>query len=511
MAARARRVVLASLGASLGTAIAFACAPGTFACTEASDCRAGLRMGTCELDGWCSFPDDGCPSGARYGDHAGDGLAGECVPPGVVSTGSEEGPGPTSSSGPSTSASTNEATTTGDPGSATSAEVTSDADSESGASLCGNGLPDPGEPCDDGNDQVGDGCNPGCIAGGEIVWSVVIDGGPNAFDGAFSLEMFADGELAVGVAQGDGMTATPGVWRMDQAGATLWSWSFDLELGWSGAYTWGLDIDELNEEAIAVTATVNAEHAIAMLSADGEQRWSELVEGTGFAVAIDAFGESWAGGRDGNDAGVVLHWSSDGLLLETIVGEPLSPVNGFPYDLVYDGGTRLLVAGRYTAFDVQGAFYRPVGEDVDQIDVVLGAYNEALAVAYDPIAEREWVVGYAEDDAGGQGWVAAYEHGEVALAPVRVTQHAQANLHGVAVDPSGAIVAVGWETPELDDDLAVLKVAPSGEVIWSRTYPNDGDDALRDVVIADDGSIFVAGQRTGADGSADGWIARLAP
>lgn len=62
--------------------IAFACGCGpakTFTCTEDAECRDGDRLGTCEPDHYCSFPDPECPSGRRYGARASSELANECV------------------------------------------------------------------------------------------------------------------------------------------------------------------------------------------------------------------------------------------------------------------------------------------------------------------------------------------------------------------------------------------------------------------------------------------------
>lgn len=57
-------------------AAAGACSPaGAFACEGDQACSAGV----CQPVGFCSFPDDACASGQRYGAHAGDGLAGLCV------------------------------------------------------------------------------------------------------------------------------------------------------------------------------------------------------------------------------------------------------------------------------------------------------------------------------------------------------------------------------------------------------------------------------------------------
>lgn len=54
---------------------------GAFACETQGDCNDGDRIGFCEIDGYCSFSDDDCGSGRRYGEHAPDDLAGLCTPP----------------------------------------------------------------------------------------------------------------------------------------------------------------------------------------------------------------------------------------------------------------------------------------------------------------------------------------------------------------------------------------------------------------------------------------------
>lgn len=58
------------------------CGTPAFHCLDASDCVDG----TCEPNGFCSFPDTDCPSGSRYGEHAGAGLANTCVEPQAADT-----------------------------------------------------------------------------------------------------------------------------------------------------------------------------------------------------------------------------------------------------------------------------------------------------------------------------------------------------------------------------------------------------------------------------------------
>jgi cysteine-rich repeat protein len=88
--------------------------------------------------------------------------------------GSGENNGTSSGSGPSSSAT---ATTPTGPTSETSEPPSSSTDGSSGdtPSICGNGLVEAGELCDDGDDQVADGCNPDCRPSGSVIWAVQLE------------------------------------------------------------------------------------------------------------------------------------------------------------------------------------------------------------------------------------------------------------------------------------------------------------------------------------------------
>jgi biopolymer transport protein ExbB len=77
-------------------AVAAACqGGGYFVCNDDDDC-AGQGEAVCQPTGACSFPDDECPSGQRYGESSQPSLAGECVAAGDGSTGEPEDPSTTS-------------------------------------------------------------------------------------------------------------------------------------------------------------------------------------------------------------------------------------------------------------------------------------------------------------------------------------------------------------------------------------------------------------------------------
>jgi hypothetical protein len=63
------------------------CGDRAFVCLDSSECGNG----TCEANGYCGFPDDGCPSGQRFGAHAPSSIANDCVDPTVPAEGTGEG------------------------------------------------------------------------------------------------------------------------------------------------------------------------------------------------------------------------------------------------------------------------------------------------------------------------------------------------------------------------------------------------------------------------------------
>jgi hypothetical protein len=73
------RTAASSAALVFATVFAVGCRDPVFACLDDEQCVDGDRSGTCQPNGHCSFDDASCPTGQRYGEHAGKGLAGTCV------------------------------------------------------------------------------------------------------------------------------------------------------------------------------------------------------------------------------------------------------------------------------------------------------------------------------------------------------------------------------------------------------------------------------------------------
>jgi hypothetical protein len=100
-------------------AIGGGCGPSVFACSDDEDCRDRSVAGRCEADSRCSFPDEACASGRRYGAHAGT-RSNTCVDDTMVA-----------STGTSATSSTSIASSTGiDTSSTTGTTSTSDASTD---------------------------------------------------------------------------------------------------------------------------------------------------------------------------------------------------------------------------------------------------------------------------------------------------------------------------------------------------------------------------------------------
>ncbi len=81
-------IVAALLGGVFGATIS--CQGGEFSCASDDQCTFDGAQGWCEGSGFCSFPEPDCPSGREYGEFAGGGLGGRCVPGAESSAGGSD-------------------------------------------------------------------------------------------------------------------------------------------------------------------------------------------------------------------------------------------------------------------------------------------------------------------------------------------------------------------------------------------------------------------------------------
>ncbi|MEM6294419.1 MAG: DUF4215 domain-containing protein [Myxococcota bacterium] len=420
-----------------------------FACDDAQSCT--LRPeGACDLSGWCSYPSEDCPSGRVFGPYAPEGIAGACVDPATGSGGPEGDASSSSTSGDPTATSTS---TTGDP-----------------IAVCGNGIVEDGEQCDDGNDVPGDGCHPLCVEPYQPAWTQdynEADGEDRGF--AVDVDAQRGAIYVVGLTE---TTDTSGNDLLVQryslsSGALSWTWSRDAAQGTDTAEQ--VAIDAVGNAVVGGVETdeVGVEHAwLAAFSPDGTMQWERRddvgAKAEGIAVGDD--GRIVASGRTGT-LGTSSAWhqwyQADG----TPDAEPV--LLGNP-DADSDGGVDVIA--------------------VPGVGVQITGYRTVEGVA------NLWTTRF--DGGGGMLWEHLIPDPEGDL-PRGV---------GQALSPLGGTAIVGTRNTnrfvQFYDDDGV----PVGEG-WEEGEP--GQDEVADIAFLDDGRYVLVGFigfNLSSTGTADGWI-----
>jgi hypothetical protein len=302
------------------------CGSTAYECQQDTQCQDEGRQGMCQPTGFCSFPDDTCASGQRYGKLAGMGLAETCVP---------EAPDHADGTGATSSADTDTGLDTG------ADDDTTVASDDSDGSDGGSCVPDcSGKQC--GPDGCGAECGPGCEAQeqcsaagtcepdcastwksltGDMALAVVL--GP-------SERLFVTGESEDQMWVGALSTCTGALeqWASVSPPDEAWSRAMALDVSGDDIYLLGHG-EPLAGSKRAVAARVDAstftQHWVVPLGEEGAE------EGWGIGVAHD--GSVWmAGTSSEGDQGIpwVLKGDAEG----NACGFP--PVSG-------SGNTRRLV------------------------------------------------------------------------------------------------------------------------------------------------------------------------
>jgi len=508
---------------------------GTFVCDQHDDCQGRDGIGTCEVDGWCSFPDPTCTSGARYSRWAGDGLARDCVQPDVAGTDST-GPG---------------SETTGPP-----------ADRDSDGPECGNGITEVGEDCDDQNAIDGDGCNT-CVSSGTRQFRTVLQSTGDDFGHDVAV---ADSGHAYVAAQQAGQNGNAWIQRLDPDGGREWSEFYgggppDAALGLTiaedlpdgedviervlfvvGYQTPSDDPDDMNPPELANQHVKRYDElgggpdqdwsATTRSPQDGDDRMTDVAHSPALGEIV-VFGHM-RGDLPDFDADATVQafptgTSNDRWLFTNGVS---AATDDFATAGVVDDEGRIWAVGRQVAD----------GGDVD-------AWICHLAIAGDPpVATREWtafVDATARDDAfedvalgldddllavgrkGPRGWLTAWPRATAngptePLWAIEPAMPGDGALFGIAIDGTGAIVVVGSvATADHGTDAWVQKLRPDLSELWHHQIDGaaHGDDIARGVAIGPADRVLVVGdalERVDVAQDPDGtdrdvWIEAYAP
>ncbi len=418
----------------------------------------------------------------------------------------------------------------------TTAPATSFVESTGPGSVCGNGVVEDGEECDDENLAEDDACYSNCTIPFEVLWTATFDGG-GADLGNHSL-FDADGNLYVlGVIDVGGQDD---VWLRQYAadGTEGFTWTYDGELMGDD---FGRRMAWLPDGDLLVVGTQQSEAGgddallLRLHPADQSVVWVQVVDGPGSGPApIDDadFGEAVAVDGDGNvlvAASLRVDGQEHDLSLRKLdpTGLPLWSID---YDnpdfhgsdtadavLVASNGDVYLVANTEVAPSMVQGWVRKL--DTDGVELWTQTLPGIVLTngALDP-GGNVVLVGLDDDPDNGDVWVGKYDADFTELSTTTYDgPFGQLDVAlGVATGGAGDVFVTGFVTvPGEQSNIWMSRYQSSlGLRWWSDTYGNArsklADDGRAVAVSDDDTRVAVVGYESVIGEDTNIWVRMLA-
>jgi cysteine-rich repeat protein len=389
-------------------------------------------------------------------------------------------------------------------------------------SVCGDGTLDPGELCDDGDQEDSDGCNHDCIVSGSLLWievlDEVLDSGKNAtlteVRANAVAQVDAGGFVVVGYAAG--VSSVAWIQAFDDDRATRF---VVLEPGEAGANAQANAVAVDRSGNIHVAGNANGSAWLGTYESGGARRWTTQVAAPSNAtdVAVTQGGEIVVAGSVGpaeDPRAWVAGYTQDNTASWTVVDGGASPsrATGITIDatrglflsailgtdeteiglLTVSAGTLQLLARR------DGGTGRDEAQDIEMLprgSLVVGGWEQSRTL------RDAWLGVYSTD--GAELWTRTYDDGPA---------EGYEEIEAIAVTPDGDIVAAGFELSG-SSNIWVARYTPTGELRWTmpHSFPAHGEDKARGITVRPDGIIIVVGHVETEAGTTAAWIGGFAP
>jgi uncharacterized delta-60 repeat protein len=404
-------------------------------------------------------------------------------------------------------------------------------------SVCGDGIPEGIEECDDGNAIDGDGCDVDCTQNLDTVeWQATHAGDAMIAESGHGIAVDGAGNIVVAGFEIDALDDANGwVAKYDPAGAQLWMTTFDPSMGLDDRF-YAVAVDPADNILVAGDSDVmpaSSDLWVAKLDPQGNESWSRTFDGPGAAddgargVATDSAGNVAFTGFVRIDTADIdifvaqLDPAGNTLWSEVVAGPEVYDDRGQAVAIDRDDDA-VVVAGYVS----HGGFNR---------DVWLRKYD----LDGDVLWTQTWDNGSSGEEAGYG--VAVRPDGTIAVAgmtPIIATNQdvflgvwdgsgalqwyrqfgGQAFLDdeglAVASDADGNLVIAGFRgASETDGDIYLRKYDAIGNVAWTQVVEGDAGDRDQATAVATDadGGIVVTGEIRSVGNDGDIWIAKLGP
>jgi uncharacterized delta-60 repeat protein len=363
--------------------------------------------------------------------------------------------------------------------------------------MCGNGVVETGEDCDDGNTTDGDGCNNNCkLSSGTPVWTQTLNGSNGLLDTWYAVTVDSAGNAIVAGARVVGQTTDAVVAKYDPTGKQLWLQTYDGGVNGDDAAN-SVAVDAQGNIIVAGSVTE------AGVATDNKDMWIRKYDPSGNVL--------WTKAYYGYD-------SSSG---------PYDDLDDIAYGVAVNAAGDIFVATTITYDDTVGDVDILIGKltgatgDIVWADSYYGpgdSDDEALSIAVDPTGQVI-AAGITMTAAGDYDmWVRKYQDGGT-TPTILWTQtyddaaHQNDLAFGVATDASGNVVVVGEEPVNSQFDASIRKYDTNGNLLWTKLHAGaaGGADRIMSVRCDAAGNIYVGGSETTANATGDAWMAKYSP
>lgn len=456
-------------------------------------------------------------------------VAAGCFSEGGSTSGADDG---ATSAMATTAAATGASEATTAPGSASGSATTEsgdDADTTAGTSagpMCGDGNVDPGEACDDGDDDDANGCTRTCVESGSQLWLNIYGGGMG--DQRANDVAFDPAEDAFYVVGHRGLGTTIEVWqaKLDAAGEVEFDnviadpanngYAFGVDVAPGGGYVYAGYTDPAGDIFIRHadpdgTLLASVSHGGVVGQQDTAYGIAAADDGTVLAVGREAF--------SGSDYRRFLRASAANLT-DVIWSESTGPSPGTARGVAWSVDTGAFVVAGYEALFAEAWVRAYDLGGTMQWETLFAEANETvlsgIAVSADTVFACGWELA---GDPIYRGRLIAFD---ITNGDVRWDESWDglvgegAYCSDVAVDAQGQLVTVGATLVAGSEDPTPIvrkRAAADGQLLWETVVSDPAAPIgyFQGVSVGADNTIVAVGHAGGSKASHVPIVAGLAP
>jgi hypothetical protein len=274
---------------------------------------------------------------------------------------------------------------------------------------------------------------------------------------------------------------------------------------------------KINSELFEEQVLAGEHQFVRKLSSQGDVLWTQLFEGSGTAIALDAQGFVIVGGSTtagfegasnaGETDGVIAKFDAEGnrIWLKLLGGVGSDYISGLDVDAdgnIYIGGTTSALFGNEPAQGENDVFIAKLdgsGEAVWMTSLG-GASNEFCSGLSLDEARNVYIVGASKSaevtGSGGslyKAYVAKYdfEGNNVWISAIGAGDDVYA--YAIDTDASGNAYITGSDE-HYNGDIFAAKYAPEGSLLWKASYEGrDNVDSGQGIAVADEDEVYITG------------------